>query len=105
MISCQRLLYRKKLWQLGCGRMVNLLSNIDPMKRGKISYLTNAEIQKHYLENELSESQIWMENLFHEISYLAINRIKKSKKNFEKEDLIQALYLNIWAAIKSFDPH
>lgn len=39
------------------------------------------------------------------ISRLAISRIKKYKNFSDKEDLLQELYLAIWQAIKTFDPH
>lgn len=85
--------------------MDNLLSNIDQTKKKQNNFLSNYDIQKIYLNNEYSDSDVWMNEVFKNISYIAISRIKKYKNFSEKEDLLQTLYLSIWEAIKTFDPH
>lgn len=80
-------------------------SNIDRTKSLKNNIISNYDIQRIYLNNESSQNDIWLRDLFNKLSFLAISRTKNYKNKSDKEDLLQSLYLALWKALKTFDPH
>jgi len=81
-------------------------NNLNPKKMMLMSkHPSNIDIQQLYLNNDLLTNKELTNQLFQVVATNAISRIKKNKKIYLTKDLTQIIFLELWIAIKTFDPY
>lgn len=80
-------------------------NSIQKTKNNHKRFISNYDIQRLFIINADSIDLFWQHELFCQMQVMAISRLKKNKKILITEDLTQNIFLELWIAIKTFDPY